>query len=142
MSAWKIAGQVTYALEGSVFVAGSAVQWLRDGLKLIQTAPESEDYALQVASTEGVYFVPAFVGLGTPYWDSDARGAIFCLTRGIEKPHLIRATLESIAYQTRDIAEVMIEESALMLKSLRVDGGAATNNFLMQFQSDLLKVSV
>src|SRR5690625_4203080 len=131
--AWNIAGKTTYALEGSVFVAGSAVQWLRDGLKLIKTASESEDYALQVTSTEGVYFVPAFVGLGTPYWDSDARGAIFGLTRGVGKNHLIRATLEAIAYQTRDIAEMMIEESSLALKSLRVDGGAAANNFLMQF---------
>lgn len=140
--AWNIAGKTTYALEGSVFVAGSAVQWLRDGLKLIKTASESEDYALQVTSTEGVYFVPAFVGLGTPYWDSDARGAIFGLTRGVGKNHLIRATLEAIAYQTRDIAEMMIEESSLALKSLRVDGGAAANNFLMQFQSDILNVSV
>lgn len=140
--AWGIDGKITYALEGSVFVAGSAIQWLRDGLEMIDTAPDSEWYAQKVSSTEGVYVVPAFVGLGTPYWDSEARGAIFGLTRGVDRSHLVRATLESIAYQTKDIIHVMRQESNLPLKTLRVDGGAATNNFLMQFQSDLLGVSV
>src|SRR5690625_51574 len=140
--AWGVDGKVEYALEGSVFVAGSAVQWLRDGLEMIDTAPESERYAQNVSSTEGVYVVPAFVGLGTPYWDSEARGAIFGLTRGVDRSHLVRATLESIAYQTKDIVHVMMQESDLPLKTLRVDGGAATNDFLMQFQSDLLGVSV
>ncbi|HLS20653.1 MAG TPA: glycerol kinase GlpK [Bacillota bacterium] len=139
---WGIDGKITYALEGSVFIAGSAVQWLRDGLQIINTAQESENYALEVNSTEGVYVVPAFVGLGTPYWDSEARGAIFGLTRGVERAHIVRATLESIAYQTKDIVEVMTKEANLPLKTLRVDGGAASNDFLMQFQSDLLNVSV
>lgn len=140
--AWGINHQITYALEGSVFVAGSAVQWLRDGLEVINSAPESEDYATAVDTTEGVYVVPAFVGLGTPYWDSEARGAIFGLTRGVSRAHLVRATLESIAYQTKDIVEVMTKEANIPLHMLRVDGGAASNNFLMQFQSDLLNVSV
>src|SRR5690625_4678799 len=140
--AWGIDGKVTYALEGSVFVAGSAVQWLRDGLKIIDTAPESEAYATKVKSTEGVYVVPAFVGLGTPYWDSDARGAIFGLTRGIERAQLVRATLEAIAYQTKDIVNVMQKDANLPLNTLRVDGGAVENNFLMQFQSDILNVAV
>ncbi len=140
--AWGINGKVEYALEGSIFVAGSAIQWLRDGLKLLEAAPESEDYATEVASTDGVYFVPAFVGLGTPYWDSDARGAVFGLTRGTTKAHFIRATLESLAYQTKDVLDVMIADSGIDLKSLRVDGGAVENNFLMQFQSDMLGVQV
>lgn len=140
--AWGIDGKVEYALEGSIFVAGSAIQWLRDGLDMIENAPSSEDYALQVDSTDGVYVVPAFVGLGTPYWDSDARGAIFGLTRGTSKAHFVRATLESLAYQTKDVLDVMEEEAALSLKELRVDGGAVKNNFLMQFQSDLLGVPV
>ena len=101
--AWGLNGKVTYALEGSVFVAGSAIQWLRDGLRMMKNAADSEDYAKRVESTEGVYIVPAFVGLGTPYWDSDARGAIFGLTRGTTKEHFIRATLESLAYQTKDV---------------------------------------
>ncbi|WP_188206676.1 glycerol kinase GlpK [Alkalibacillus aidingensis] len=140
--AWGVNGEVQYALEGSIFVAGSAVQWLRDGLELIKTSAESEDYATQVSSTDGVYVVPAFVGLGTPYWDSQARGAVFGLTRGSEKAHLIRATLESLAYQTKDVVHAMIEDANLQLKKLRVDGGAVTNNFLMQFQSDMLGVDV
>jgi glycerol kinase len=135
-------GQVEYALEGSIFVAGAAVQWLRDGLRMIQSAVETETYANRVASTEGVYVVPAFVGLGTPYWDPDVRGAIFGLTRGTTKEHLIRATLESLAYQVKDVLGVMEEEAGLTLKTLRVDGGATANDFLMQFQSDLLGVPV
>lgn len=140
--AWGVDGKVEYALEGSIFVSGSAIQWLRDGLKLIDNAPESEDYALRVDSTDGVYVVPAFVGLGTPYWDSDARGAVFGLTRGTTKAHFIRATLESLAYQTKDVLDAMITDSGIELKTLRVDGGAVKNNFLMQFQSDLLEVPV
>src|SRR5699024_4699162 len=114
--AWGIDGKVNYALEGSIFVAGSAIQWLRDGLKLIETAPESETFASKVDSTDGVYFVPAFVGLGTPYWDSDARGAAFGLTRGTTKEHFIRATLESLAYQTKDVIDVMTDDSGIELK--------------------------
>ncbi len=140
--AWGIDGKVEYALEGSVFVAGSAVQWLRDGLKIIETSPESESFATKVESTDGVYMVPAFVGLGTPYWDSDARGALFGLTRGTSKEHFIRATLESLAYQTRDVLDAMIQDSNIELKALRVDGGAVKNDFLMQFQSDILNVPV
>jgi glycerol kinase len=140
--AWGVDGKVTYALEGSIFVAGSAIQWLRDGLRMFRTAAESERYAEKVDSTEGVYVVPAFVGLGTPYWDSDVRGAIFGLTRGTEKEHFIRATLESLAYQTKDVLDAMEADSGISLKTLRVDGGAVANNFLMQFQSDLLNVPV
>ncbi|WP_018931153.1 glycerol kinase GlpK [Gracilibacillus lacisalsi] len=135
-------GKVEYALEGSIFVAGSAVQWLRDGLRMFKDAGETESYAERVESADGVYLVPAFVGLGTPYWDSDARGAVFGLTRGTTKEHFIRATLESIAYQTKDVLGAMIEDSNIEVKSLRVDGGAVANNFLMQFQSDLLDVPV
>lgn len=140
--AWGLDGKVEYALEGSVFIAGSAVQWLRDGLQLISSAPESEELATKVASTDGVYVVPAFVGLGTPYWDTDARGAVFGLTRGTRKEHFVRATLESLAYQTKDVLESMIADSNINLKSLRVDGGMVKNNFLMQFQSDMLDVPV
>ncbi|SEO58567.1 glycerol kinase [Amphibacillus marinus] len=140
--AWGLDGQVTYALEGSVFVAGSAVQWLRDGLRMIKATSDSEQYANRILSTEGVYFVPAFVGLGTPYWDSDARGAMFGITRGTTKEHFIRATLESIAYQTKDVLDIMVEEAGIEIKALRVDGGVVKNDFLMQFQSDLLNVPV
>jgi len=140
--AWGIDGKVTYALEGSVFVAGSSVQWLRDGLRMIKSASVSEEYATSVNDTEGVYVVPAFVGLGTPYWDTDARGAVFGLTRGTEKEHFVRAILESIAYQTKDVISVMEEESGIMLNTLRVDGGAVANNFLMQFQSDILNTPI
>ncbi|MGL4675456.1 MAG: glycerol kinase GlpK, partial [Wohlfahrtiimonas sp.] len=140
--AWGIGGKVEYALEGSIFVAGSAIQWLRDGLRMFQHAKLSEDYASRVASAEGVYVVPAFVGLGTPYWDSEARGAIFGLTRGTQKEHFVRATLEAIAYQSRDVLQAMEKDSGLKLSALRVDGGAAMNNFLMQFQSDILGVEV
>lgn len=140
--AWGIDGKVEYALEGSIFVAGSAVQWLRDGLRMLKSAPETEGYASKVESTDGVYMVPAFVGLGTPYWDSEVRGAIFGLTRGTEKEHFIRATLESLAYQTRDVIEAMVADSGIDVKALRVDGGAVANNFLMQFQSDIMNVPV
>lgn len=137
-----IDGKVEYALEGSIFVAGSAIQWLRDGLRMFKTSPESEAYAERVESTEGVYVVPAFVGLGAPYWDSDVRGAIFGLTRGTSKEHFVRATLESLAYQTKDVLDAMEKDSGITLKKLRVDGGAVKNDFLMQFQSDLLNVPV
>jgi glycerol kinase len=140
--AWGIDGQVEYALEGSVFVAGSAIQWLRDGLRMIQSAADSEAYATQVDSTDGVYVVPAFVGLGTPYWKSDVRGAMFGLTRGTQKEHMIRATLESLAYQTKDVLGAMEADSGIQLKTMRVDGGAVANNLLMQFQSDILGVPV
>ncbi|MEK4222411.1 glycerol kinase GlpK [Bacillus sp. FSL W8-0116] len=140
--AWGIDNKVEYALEGSIFVAGSAIQWLRDGLRMLKSAPESESYATRVESTEGVYVVPAFVGLGTPYWDSDVRGAVFGLTRGTSKEHFIRATLESLAYQTKDVLTSMEADSGIFLKTLRVDGGAVMNNFLMQFQSDILNVPV
>lgn len=140
--AWGINGKVEYALEGSIFVAGSALQWLRDGLRMIKTAAETESYAQRVHSTDGVYVVPAFVGLGTPYWDSEVRGAIFGLTRGTTKEHFIRATLESLAYQTKDVLTAMEEDAGITLKALRVDGGAVRNNFLMQFQSDILGVAV
>ncbi|ACB60570.1 glycerol kinase [Exiguobacterium sp. PvP048] len=140
--AWGVDGKVEYALEGSIFVAGSAIQWLRDGLRMLKNAKDSEGYALKVDSTEGVYVVPAFVGLGAPYWDSDVRGAIFGLTRGTEKEHFVRATLESLAYQTRDVLTAMEKDSGIELKTLRVDGGAVSNDFLMQFQSDILGVPV
>ncbi|WP_080843691.1 glycerol kinase GlpK [Cytobacillus gottheilii] len=140
--AWSVDGKVEYALEGSIFVAGSAIQWLRDGMRMIDSAKASEEYASKVESTEGVYMVPAFVGMGTPYWDSDARGAVFGLTRGTTKEHFIRATLESLAYQTRDVLDAMTADSGIDLKSLRVDGGAVQNDLLMQFQSDILGVPV
>jgi glycerol kinase len=140
--AWGIGGEVEYALEGSIFVAGSAVQWLRDGLRMLKSAGESETYARRVDSTEGVYVVPAFVGLGTPYWDSDTRGAVFGLTRGTTKEHFIRATLEALAYQSKDVLTAMEADAGLSLKVLRVDGGATANDFLMQFQSDILGVNV
>ncbi|MGE7624020.1 glycerol kinase GlpK [Viridibacillus sp. NPDC096237] len=140
--AWGIDGKVEYALEGSIFVAGSSIQWLRDGLRMFRNARESEQYAEKVVSTDGVYVVPAFVGLGAPYWDSDVRGAVFGLTRGTTKEHFIRATLESLAYQTKDVLDAMEADSGISLKTLRVDGGAVANDFLMQFQSDLLDVQV
>ncbi len=140
--AWGIDGQVHYALEGSIFVAGSAIQWLRDGLRMFRKSGDSEDYAKRVQGTDGVYVVPAFVGLGTPYWDSDVRGAVFGLTRGTSKEHFIRATLESLAYQTRDVFEAMASDSGIEMKKLRVDGGVVMNDFLMQFQADILNVPV
>jgi len=140
--AWGIDGKVEYALEGSVFVAGSAIQWLRDGLKMIESAPESEMVAAMVDSSEGVYVVPAFVGLGAPYWDDEARGAVFGVTRGTTKAHFVRATLESLAYQSRDIIEAMEKDSEIKLTTLKVDGGAVKNDLLMQFQADLLQADV
>ena len=135
--AWGIDGKVNYALEGSVFVAGAAIQWLRDELELIDSSPESERLALSVPDTNGVYIVPAFAGLGAPYWNPYARGAIFGLTRGADKCHLTRATLESLAYQTNALLEAMKEDIGYELLSLQVDGGACANNFLMQFQADI-----
>ncbi|MEN0642738.1 glycerol kinase GlpK [Alkalicoccobacillus gibsonii] len=140
--AWGIDGKVEYALEGSIFVAGSAIQWLRDGLRMFNDAKLSEKYAERVSSTDGVYMVPAFVGLGAPYWDSEARGAIFGLTRGTTKEHFVRATLESLAYQTRDVMRAMVADSGIEVKKLRADGGAVKNDFLMQFQSDILNQPV
>ena len=140
--AWKINGQITYALEGSVFIAGAAVQWLRDELKIIKNATDTEKYAVSQASSEGVYVVPAFTGLGTPYWDDGCKGAIFGLTRGSNKYILARATLESIAYQSKDVIETMKKETKTKLKQLAVDGGASSNSYLMQFQSDILNVKI
>jgi len=140
--AWGLNGQVQYALEGSIFVAGSAVKWMRDTVEWFTDVAETEHLALSLSSSEGVYVVPAFVGLGTPYWDSEVRGAIFGLTRGSSRSHLIRATLESTAYQTKDVLSVMERDSGITLKALRVDGGMVANNFLMQFQSDILGVEV
>ena len=135
-------GEVNYALEGAVFMAGASIQWLRDEMKLISDAFDSEYFATKVKDTNGVYVVPAFTGLGAPYWDPYARGAIFGLTRGVNSNHIIRATLESIAYQTRDVLEAMQADSGIRLHALRVDGGAVANNFLMQFQSDILGTRV
>lgn len=140
--AWDLNGEVNYALEGSVFIAGAAIQWLRDGLKIIDESPDSEYFSLKVPDTDGVYVVPAFTGLGAPYWDMYARGAIFGLTRGTSKAHLIRATLESLAYQTKDVLDAMGKDAGTPLKGLRVDGGASANNLLMQFQADMLGVPV
>lgn len=140
--AWRIDGKTTYALEGSVFVAGSGIQWLRDGIKVIKDASETEALARSLNSNEGVYIVPAFVGLGTPYWDSEVSGAIFGLTRGTTEAHFARAMLEAITYQVNDVISVMKEESGLSLATLRVDGGAARNNFLLEFQSGITDVTV
>ncbi len=136
--AWGLDGKVQYALEGSVFIAGAAIQWLRDGLKIIDEAQDSEYYAKKVKDTQGVYVVPAFAGLGAPYWDMYAKGGIFGLTRGTTKAHLIRATLQSLAYQTKDVLGAMEEDSKISIQKLRVDGGASANNYLMQFQADIL----
>lgn len=140
--AWGLNGKVEYALEGSIFVAGAAIQWLRDELKIIHDAADSEYFAKKVESTNGVYVVPAFTGLGAPYWDMYARGVIVGLTRGSNRNHIIRATLEAIAYQTRDVIEAMIDDSGINLTVLKVDGGASANDFLMQFQSDILNVNI
>ena len=140
--AWGINGKVEYALEGSIFVAGAAIQWLRDELKIIHDSADSEYFANKVSDTKGVYVVPAFTGLGAPYWDMYARGAIVGLTRGAGRNHIIRATLESIAYQTKDVIDAMIDDSKINLTVLKVDGGASANNFLMQFQSDILNVNI
>jgi len=131
-------GSAGYALEGSVFIAGAAIQWLRDELKIIDSAPESEKYATSVLDNGGVYVVPAFAGLGAPYWNQDARGIITGLTRGSSRAHIIRATLESLAFQTADVLRAMEKDSGISLKNLKVDGGASANDFLMQFQSDIL----
>ena len=131
-------GTPGYALEGSVFVAGAAIQWLRDEAGLLENAAASEKYCLSVSDTNGVYVVPAFTGLGAPYWDQYARGAILGLTRGTTREHIVRATVESLAYETYDVLKAMENDSGMELKRLRVDGGASANNFLMQFQADLL----
>ena len=135
--AYKFGDEICYALEGSVFVAGSAVQWLRDGLKIIKKSSESEDAAKVVSDSLGIYFVPAFVGMGTPYWDNESRGAIFGLSRGATKEHLIRATLEGIAYEALDVLEVMESEAKINIPAISVDGGASSNNFMIQFESDI-----
>ncbi len=140
--AYSMNGEITYALEGSVFVAGSAIQWLRDALNFFDEAKDSEDLAISAKENYGVYFVPAFVGLGTPYWNTKAKGAIFGLTRGTTIEHITRATLESLAYQTKDIINVMAEESNITPSFLKVDGGASLNNFLMQFQSNILDIDI
>ncbi len=140
--AWGVDGKVEYALEGSIFVAGAAIQWLRDELKLIDSAADSEYMAGKVADTNGCYVVPAFTGLGAPHWDAYARGAVVGLTRGVNKYHLIRATLESLAYQTRDVLDAMQQDSGIELAALKVDGGACANNFLMQFQADIINAPV
>ncbi len=139
---WSLNGEVTYCLEGAVFVGGAVVQWLRDGLGLISEAAEIEGLAAECESTDGVYLVPAFVGLGAPYWDPAARGTLIGITRGTARPQLARAALESIAYQSRDLLELMQREAGVSLGGLRVDGGAAANNLLMQFQADMLDVDV
>lgn len=140
--AWGLDGKVNYALEGSIFVAGAAVQWLRDELEIIHSSPESEVMAASVEDSDGVYVVPAFVGMGAPYWNPYARGSIFGLTRGANKNHLVRATLESLAYQTADLLNAMEEDSNIKLAVLKVDGGASANNLLMQIQADLLDTTV
>ena len=140
--AWKIGNKVTYALEGSVFIGGAVVQWLRDKMKLLEHSSDSEKLASGCRDTHGVYIVPAFVGLGTPYWDDEARGAVFGLTRNTDNRHFVRASLESIAYQCKDVFEVMQNDTGLKITTLKVDGGATANNFLMQFQSDILNAKI
>jgi len=140
--AWGIDGKVTYALEGSIFVAGAAIQWLRDEMQFIRHAAESEELALEVSDTNGCYVVPAFTGLGAPYWDPYARGTIVGLTRGVNKNHIVRATLDSIAYQVSDVLGAMGEASGINLVSLNVDGGASANNYLMQTQANIINVTV
>lgn len=140
--AWGLDGKVNYALEGSIFVAGAAIQWLRDQVKLVDSAPDSEYMATKVKDTNGAYVVPAFTGLGAPYWDQYARGAIVGLTRGVNKYHIIRATVESLAYQTHDVLKAMQQDSGITLNALKVDGGACANNFMMQFQADIINAPV
>lgn len=140
--AWGLDGKVNYALEGSIFVAGASIQWLRDEMKLIDSAAESEEMALRVENTNGCYVVPAFTGLGAPHWDQYARGTIVGLTRGVNKYHVIRATLESIAYQVNDVLEAMKADAGIVLSALKVDGGASANNFLMQTQADIINAPV
>ena len=140
--AWRIGENVSYALEGSVFVAGAAIQWLRDKLGVIKTAAETEAIAMSVNDTDGVYFVPAFAGLGAPYWNMNVRGCMSGITGGATYKHIVRATLESMAYQTKDVLDAMEKDSGIKISALNVDGGAAVNNFLMQFQSDMLQIDV
>lgn len=140
--AWGLNGKLTYALEGSVFIAGAAIKWLRDGIKIIRSASDAEDMANKTSSNEGIYFVPAFAGLGAPYWNMNARGIITGLTQGVTENHFVRATLEALAYQTKDILDAMSSDSGIELKELNVDGGASVNNFLMQFQSNILNETV
>jgi glycerol kinase len=140
--AWKINGKIQYAFEGSIFIGGAVVQWLRDGLGVINASADVEQLALNVDDTGGVYFVPAFAGLGAPYWDPNARGAIVGLTRGTTSAHIARAAIESIAYQTVDVLKAMEADAGMKIKELRVDGGATANNLLMQFQADLLGCKV
>lgn len=139
---WQIGDEVAYALEGSVFVAGAAIQWLRDGLKVISNSSETEKIAEELPDSGGVYVIPAFTGLGAPYWRKDSRGAIFGLTRGTTTAHLIRATLESLAYQSYDVINAMTADTGVRLDTLQVDGGACRNNYLMQFQADLLQKEI
>ena len=140
--AWGLDGKVNYALEGSIFVAGAAIQWLRDELKIIDSSPDSEYMAQKVPDTNGCYVVPAFTGLGAPYWDQYARGTIVGITRGVNKYHIIRATLESLAYQVNDVLVAMEADSGIRLAALKVDGGASANNFLMQTQADIIQAPV
>ena len=140
--AWGLDGKVEYALEGSIFVAGAAIQWLRDEMRLIDSSPDSEYMALKVKDTNGCYVVPAFTGLGAPYWDQYARGTIVGLTRGVNKYHIIRATLDSLCYQTNDVLQAMKADSGIELAALKVDGGASANNYLMQTQADLIDAPV
>jgi len=140
--AWRVAGEVSYAIEGSVFIGGSCIQWLREGLQIIKSSADSEQLAEALESNEGVYFVPALVGLGAPYWDPSARGMIIGITRGTRREHFARAALEAIAYQTRDVIEEMENAAGIKFKNLRVDGGAAENDFLMQFQADILNTTI
>lgn len=140
--AYQMDGQVTYALEGSIFVAGSAIQWLRDGLKLIENAAETQNYCEAVLDSDNLYVVPAFTGLGAPYWDQEARGAVFGISRGTNKAHFIRATVESLAYQTADVVKTMVQDAKVPVALMKADGGASRNNFLMQFQSDILQTKV
>lgn len=140
--AYQMNGEVTYALEGSIFVAGSAIQWLRDGLELIENAAETKNYCEAVVDSDNLYVVPAFTGLGAPYWDQEARGAIFGITRGTNKAHFIRATVESLAYQTADVVKTMVHDANVPVTLLKADGGASKNDFLMQFQADILQTKV
>ena len=140
--AWTIDGKTTYALEGSVFIGGAAIQWLRDGIKIIKESPEVNVLASSVKDNGGVYFVPAFVGLGTPYWDDEVRGTIFGVTRGTTRGHIALATLQAIAFQSKDVFDVMSDESQIDIKSLQVDGGATNSDILMQFQSDILQIEI
>jgi glycerol kinase len=140
--AWGLDGEVNYALEGSIFVAGAAIQWLRDELRLINSSAESETLAMQVEDTNGCYVVPAFTGLGAPHWDQYARGTIVGITRGVNRNHIVRATLESLAYQVQDVLAAMKADSGITLSSLKVDGGASANNFLMQSQANIIGAPV